>query len=257
MFDAVLSKQQNEQRYGAGVVLALLTYAAAIGAAVYLVPRDKGPTQTQDDVSVTLYTAMEPAPPPPPPPGPATSNPEPSRPKPKVVKPIEKPIEQPKPVEPSPVDKTVAEPTPEPTDTAPASDEPAEPPSGGGGVIGGVAGGVQGGVVGGTVGGTVGGHGTGTQVLPFGPGMTRPVQIGGAPPTYTREALAARVEGKVLVRCVISIAGEVTNCQVIKGVPMLTDVVLASLRASRFTPVHYRGVPQAIQYLFTFNFKLP
>jgi protein TonB len=86
--------------------------------------------------------------------------------------------------------------------------------------------------------------------------MTRPQQIGGAPPTYTREARAARVEGKVLVRCVITVAGAVTNCQVIKGVPMLTEVVLASLSTSRFTPVHYRGIPQAIQYLFTFNFKL-
>jgi protein TonB len=257
MFDAVLSKQQNEQRYGAGVIIALLTYAAAIGGAVFLLPQGKDASRTQDDVSVTLYTALEPAPPPPPPPGPATSNPTPSRPKPKVVKPIEKPIEQPKPVEPSPVDQVVVEPTPEPTDTAPPSDEPAEAPSGGGGVIGGVAGGVQGGVVGGTVGGTVGGRGTGTQVLPFGPGMTRPVQIGGAAPSYTREALAARVEGKVLVRCVITATGEVTQCQVIKGLPMLTDVVLASLRSSRFTPVHYRGVAQAIQYLFTFNFKLP
>jgi protein TonB len=209
--------------------------------------------KARNDVAVTLYTALnEPPPPPPPPPGPA-SNPTP-RPKPKVVKPIEKPIEQPK-VEPTPVDKALAEPTPEPVETPPAT-EP-EAPAGGGGVVGGVEGGVQGGVVGGTVGGTLGGRGTGTQVLPFGPGMTRPQQIGGSPPTYSREALAARVEGKVLVRCVITVTGEVTNCQVIKGVPMLTEVVLASLASSRFTPVHYRGAPQAIQYLFTFNFKLP
>jgi protein TonB len=258
MFDAVLSKQQREQRYGAGFVIALLTYAAAIGGALLILPRTEAVKLTQDDLPVTLYTALEPAPPPPPPPGPATSNPEPSRPqRPKQqVKPVEPKVE-PKPVEPSPVDKAVTEPTPEPATVAPAGDEPAEPPSGGGGVVGGVQGGVVGGVVGGTVGGTVGGRGTGTQVLPFGPGMTRPQQIAGAPPTYSREALAARVEGKVLVRCVITIAGEVTSCQVIKGVPMLTDVVLASLRTSRFTPVHYRGVPQAIQYLFTFNFKLP
>src|SRR5437762_169303 len=89
MFDAVLSRQQREQRYGAGIVIALLTYAAAIGAAVLLLPQGKDDSLTQNDVAVTLYTAMsEPAPPPPPPPGPATSNPEPSRPKPKV-KPIE------------------------------------------------------------------------------------------------------------------------------------------------------------------------
>ena len=86
---------------------------------------------------------------------------------------------------------------------------------------------------------------------------TRPQQISGTAPSYSREALAARVEGKVLVRCVIQTSGEVKDCQVLKGVPMLTDVVLASLRTSRFSPVIYRGLPQAIQYLFTFNFKLP
>jgi len=257
MFDAVLSKQQREQRYGTGVVLALLAYAAAIGAAVWVLPRANNDKQAERDVAVTLYTALEPAPPPPPPPGPANSNPDPPRQRPKQVKPVEPKIE-PKPVvEPSPVDKVVPEPTPEPpSDPAPASDEPPTPPSGGGGVIGGVAGGVMGGVVGGTIGGTLGGTGTGTTVLPFGPGMTRPQQVSGTPPSYTREARAARVEGKVLVRCVITTSGEVKNCQVIKGVPMLTELVLASLQSSRFTPVHYRGVPQAIQYLFTFNFKL-
>jgi protein TonB len=254
MFDAVLSKQQREQRYGTGFVLALLTYAAGIGAAVFLLPRAVGPQLTQKDVAVTLYTALEPAPPPPPPPGPATSNPEPQRqrPKPKVEPKIEpKPV-----VEPSPVDTVVPEPTPEPPSEAPPSDAPPEPPSGGGGVIGGVVGGVQGGAVGGTVGGTIGGTGTGTTALPFGPGMTRPQQITGTPPTYSREARAARVEGKVIVRCLITATGEVRNCQVIKGVPMLTELVLASLQSSRFTPVHYRGVPQAVNYIFPFNFKL-
>lgn len=255
MFDAVLSKQQREQRYGTGVVLALLTYAAAIGAAVVILPRTGGPQLTEKDVAVTLYTALEPAPPPPPPPGPATSNPEPPRQRPKP-KPVEPKIE-PKPVvEPSPVDTLVPEPTPEPpSDPAPSSEAP-EPPAGGGGVVGGVVGGVQGGTVGGTVGGTIGGTGTGTTVLPFGPGMTRPQPISGTPPTYSREARAARVEGKVIVRCLITATGEVRNCQVIKGVPMLTELVLASLQSSRFTPVHYQGHPQAVNYIFPFNFKL-
>jgi protein TonB len=256
MFDAVLSKQQHDQRYGAGTVVALLIYAAALGSAVLLARNAHEQQQKQQEVAVTLYTAMaQPAPPPPPPPGPATSSTEPSRPqhKPKPVKVVEpKPVEQ-KPVDPTPVDKVEAAPTPEPAE--PATETP-EPASGGGGVIGGVQGGVQGGTVGGTLGGTIGGTGTGTQVLPFGPGMTRPSQIAGAPPIYTREARAARVEGKVLVRCVITLTGEVQNCQVIKGVPMLTEIVLESLRTSRFTPVSYQGRPQAIQYLFTFNFKL-
>jgi len=249
MFDAVLAKQHREQRYGAGTGVAVLVYAAALAAGVVMFREKNSPAKEKDDVAVTLYTALSPPPPPPPPPGPASS-PQPVRPKPKPtpVKVVEPKIE-PKPVEPSPVDKVEQVPTPEPAEP-PASDAPA----GGGGVVGGVAGGVVGGTVGGVVGGTIGG--TGTQILPFGPGMTRPTQISGSPPTYNASARAARVEGKVLVRCVITVTGEVQNCQVIKGVPMLTELVLESLRTSRFTPVNYRGQPQAIQYLFTFNFKL-
>jgi protein TonB len=110
---------------------------------------------------------------------------------------------------------------------------------------------VPGGVVGGVPGGTL------NSVLPFGLGMTRPQQIAGSPPQYSREAIAARVEGKVIVRCIIAVDGEVRDCKVIKGVPMLQDIVLDSLRQSRFTPVSYQGHPEAVQYVFTFNFKLP
>jgi len=93
--------------------------------------------------------------------------------------------------------------------------------------------------------------------LPFGPGMTRPIQIGGRKPEYTRQAIAARVEGKVLARCVITSAGAVQDCQLIKGVPLLTDIVLERLRESRFEPVTYQGRPQSIRYVFTYNFELP
>ena len=124
-----------------------------------------------------------------------------------------------------------------------------------GGVVGGVLGGVPGGVVGGVPGGVPGG--TGNAVLPFGAGMTRPQQISGSPPTYTPQAMAAKVEGKLLVRCVITADGAVQNCNVIKGLPMLDQTVLSALSHSRFTPVVYQGHPVAVQYLFTFNFKLP
>jgi len=252
MFDAVLHKHRPQQGYLPGVVMALITYAALIAAAVLLFNRPEKEV-SKPEVEITLFNALPPPPPPPPPPaGASTASSEtPKVPKkPKIVEKVVEPKPVETPIEPTPVEP---EPSPEPTPDEGASNE--------GGVVGGVAGGVPGGVLGGVqggvVGGTVGSTGTGTVVLPFGPGMTRPEQIVGAPPVYSREALAARVEGKVLVRCTITVSGEVQDCHVIKGVPMLTEVVLASLQASRFTPVHYRGSPQAIQYLFTFNFKLP
>lgn len=263
MFDAVLREQERELRYGAGLVLALLVHAAAFGVAAAFLPKPGRSERVQSQFPVTLESVRiePPPPPPPPPPGPAASDSAPSR---AVVRPTPKPVEprpvETQPIEPEPIEKRI-EPEPQPAEPVPGAPEasapPASEPSGGGGVVGGVSGGVQEGIAGGRLGGVVGGTGTGAQVLPFGPGMTRPRQIAGGTPSYSREALAARVEGKVLVRCVIQTSGEVQDCQVLKGVPMLTDVVLASLRTSRFSPVIYRGVPQAIQYLFTFNFKLP
>jgi len=124
-----------------------------------------------------------------------------------------------------------------------------------GGVPGGVVGGVVGGVPGGTVGGVLGG--SPNAAIPFGLGMTRPQQVSGGTPQYSREAIAARVEGKVIVRCTITTNGEVKDCKVIKGVPILQEIVLATLSQSRYTPVTYQGHPEAVQYVFTFNFKLP
>jgi len=157
------------------------------------------------------------------------------------------------------------EPTSEPEPQPRATDSPKEDASGGvqagitGGAVGGVTGGVAGGAAGGVVGGVPGGGASGgdSVALPFGLGMTRPVQLSGSAPTYTREAIAARVEGKVIVRCVISARGVVQDCRVIKGVPMLDKLSVSALLASRFTPVTYQGRAEAVQYLFTFNFKLP
>ncbi len=260
----VAHNQHRERRYHASFVIALLAHAAAIGGTGLLLPRVSRATITLQDVAVAMYTALPdpgqlPASPPPPL-GSAMSTPEATpTPQRKVVRPAApKPAER-EPV--MPVHTAVATPAPEPSAEAPAgepaSEPPSEPPSNAGGVSGGEPGGTAGGTLGGTLGGTAKGIGGGATVLPFGPGMTRPQQIAGAAPSYGREALAARVEGKVLVRCVLTLTGEVKDCQVLKGVPMLTERVLASLQSSRFTPVTYRGQPQAIQYLFTFNFKLP
>ncbi|MGZ6028949.1 MAG: protein kinase domain-containing protein [Myxococcaceae bacterium] len=60
-------------------------------------------------------------------------------------------------------------------------------------------------------------------VVPFGEGMTRPVLLqSGRPITYNREAIAARVEGVSIVRCVITAEGLVERCKVIKPLPSWT-----------------------------------
>jgi len=255
MFDAVLSKQHSRRSYASGFGIALVVYSVAIGLVVWMVSRSDASKSVKPNLTVTLFTALESAPPPPAPP-PAAAASEPQRAPPKRT-PVPKPVEV-LPREKEVVPTPVQQPEEQNAETNPPEAQPAEAPAGAGvpgGVPGGVAGGVAGGVPGGLAGGVPGG--TGTQVLPFGPGMLRPVKISGTEPTYSAQALAARVEGKVLVRCVISVAGSVEQCQVIKGVPLLTELVLAALRETRFRPVEYLGRPQAIQYLFTYNFKLP
>jgi len=61
----------------------------------------------------------------------------------------------------------------------------------------------------------------------------------------------------VIVRCTIATNGAVKDCKMIKGVPILQEIVLCTLNQSRYTPVTYQGRPEAVQYVFTFNFKLP
>ena len=136
-----------------------------------------------------------------------------------------------------------------------------------GGVVGGVVGGVPGGVVGGVPGGVVGGVVGGTLgpvpphpgdgVIPFGAGMNRPVLLSGKDPVYTKEALAAGVEGIMIVRCTIKKDGSVTNCRVIKSLPHLDKVVIPVLTGRRYSPVLYQGQPVNVDYVFNLRFKLP
>ena len=70
--------------------------------------------------------------------------------------------------------------------------------------------------------------------LTFGEGMTPPSLTGGqAQPAYTREALEAKVEGKVIARCTITVTGTLTDCRIIKSLAFLDQAVLSTLAGQR------------------------
>jgi len=95
-------------------------------------------------------------------------------------------------------------------------------------------------------------------VVPFGEGMTRPVLMQpGRPITYTREAIAARVEGVSIVRCVITAEGSVERCKVIKPLPFMNEAVVEHLQSQRFQPVTYQGKPVSVGYNFSVRLTLP
>ena len=95
-------------------------------------------------------------------------------------------------------------------------------------------------------------------VVPFGEGMTRPVLLQpGRPITYTREALAARIEGVSIVRCVITGEGTVERCKIIKPLPFMDEAVVEHLQSQRFQPVTYQGKPVSVGYNFSVRLTLP
>jgi TonB family protein len=88
-------------------------------------------------------------------------------------------------------------------------------------------------------------------------GWTRPVKIAGPDIQYTPEALAHRVHGIVVVRCVITAEGSAEDCQVIKTVPYMEEEIVRILKASRYRPALLDGVPQRIRYTFAIQLALP
>ncbi|WP_437997713.1 TonB family protein [Sorangium sp. So ce185] len=95
------------------------------------------------------------------------------------------------------------------------------------------------------------------EILPFQEGMTRPVPIAAPAVVYTRQARQARVEGTVLAKCVVTTAGSLTGCRIVKGVPHMNEAVLEALAASRYKPVTYQGRPVNVDYVFSIKLVLP
>jgi protein TonB len=106
--------------------------------------------------------------------------------------------------------------------------------------------GVEGGVPGGVVGGIVGG-------LPDAPPPPQPVRVGGAikapkklrhvDPVYPRLAAVARVQGIVVLECLLSPEGRVADVKVLQGVPLLDEAAVQAVKQWLFTPTLFNGVP--------------
>jgi periplasmic protein TonB len=124
-----------------------------------------------------------------------------------------------------------------------------------GGEVGGVAGGVAGGVVGGVVGG----------ILDAAP-ITKPVRVGGeireprklvnVKPVYPEVARQVRVQGIVLIDCLIDPHGNVVDARVVDGIPLLNEAALAAVRQWRYTPTLFGGVPVPVQMTVMVNFHI-
>ena len=127
------------------------------------------------------------------------------------------------------------------------------------GVSGGVAGGVEGGVAGGVVGSLVGGLGNAPSVtapLRVGGGIREPRKLKNVDPTYPSVARAARIQGVVVIECVVGTDGRVADAKVVQGQPLLDGAALKAVQQWRYTPTLYEGVPVPVILTVTVTFRL-
>jgi len=80
-----------------------------------------------------------------------------------------------------------------------------------------------------------------------------PVLLSAPEVTLGADARRMGVGGTMLVRCVITAAGTVEGCEVLRGVPLAEAAVLAALRARQYRPAQVDGRPVSVRHLFTVN----
>jgi len=234
MFDSVLRRETlPRRRFGSGAVVTALVFA---GAGVFVAwAQARVPHVQQKQVTVTFVK-------PPPPPPPATN----AQPKPKAKK-----VEPPKTVQ---LAQAIVAPTVVPQEKPPEQEPPQVSPAAPGGELGGEVAAVAGGIKGGAVVEDAAPRGP----VDFDPGkMERPKLLGGPEIRYTDEALEREVQGKMIVKCIVSSDGKVASCRVVQGLPFMDRAVIDALEKRRYTPATLGGKPVEVDYTFVLNLRLP
>jgi TonB family protein len=100
-------------------------------------------------------------------------------------------------------------------------------------------------------------------------GTNQPVRVGGAikaptqltkvQPDYPPVALAARVQGIVILEALIGVDGGVVEAKVMRSVPLLDQAAINAVRQWRYTPTLLNGVavPVIMTVTVTFNLEPP
>ena len=104
------------------------------------------------------------------------------------------------------------------------------------------------------------GGGTGGGVYRPGSGVTAPVPTASPKPAYTAEAMRARIQGSVLVECVVQPTGTCSDIQIIRSLDPtfgLDDEAMKSVRGWRFRPGMRLGqaVPVLVSIEVTFSLR--
>src|ERR1700682_820869 len=238
MFDNITAPEAK-RRAGTSMAVSIALHGAAVALAfAFAYVKARMPKTVEAPVAVTF-----PPPPPPPPPPPAARH----KTTPREIKPKQEFTTQTV-IQPKEIPKVEEK----PPDPDPEAEEDL-------GVEGGVEGGVVGGVVGGGVGGQIGGvlPGQGTGPVEFNDTMTPPRVLSGPNPEYTPQALEKEVEGTMIVKCIVSVQGQVRNCRIMKSLPFMDRAVISSLERRKYSPALLHGQPIEVDYIFNIKLNLP
>lgn len=96
--------------------------------------------------------------------------------------------------------------------------------------------------------------------------VSAPVRLGGnvgpplktydVKPAYPADALAAKLEGIVIIEATIDCNGNVADAQLLRGVPLLNDVAMDAVRQWKYTPTLLNGVPVPVKMTVTVTFAV-
>lgn len=96
----------------------------------------------------------------------------------------------------------------------------------------------------------------GSAPLPVGGNIRSPLKLHDVAPLYPELARRARVQGMVIIRCVIDTNGRVAEAEVLRSVPLLDAVALEAVRQWIYRPTLLNGSPVAVVMTVTVQFTL-
>lgn len=224
------------------VAVAMMAHVAVVTLLI-LVPLLRSGSLPPIPMAQARCQLIDPAlPPPPPPPAARASSPRPQHAPPRATLP--------------PPDAPLVAPREVPQNTLDDLEIDLNGPDDGEGVPGGVIGGTKGGVLGNLpTDAAPGGQGT----VPIRPGGTirAPRLIKRVAPKYPPIAIAAGVQGTVILEATTDIEGHVVSVSVLRSIPLLDNAAKEAVRQWIYTPVYLNGqaypVIFTVQVVFTLN----
>jgi len=103
------------------------------------------------------------------------------------------------------------------------------------------------------------GGGTGGGVYQPGSGVTNPIPVRQPSPSYTSDAMRAKVQGVAVVGCVIETDGRPSNCHIVRSLDSTFGLDLEAMKAAsqwRFRPGLAHGEPVRVAITIEMSFTL-